>query len=95
MADDTYLTLVTVVCVTEHKRCPTGKISQQQIRVQTERFRMQTLRTPQRRAGCAPEDTLVCVSGNALVLRAERRAGLRAGRRAVSARRETRRSARR
>ena len=76
--------------VIEHKRCPTGKISQHKTRVKTDRFRMQTLHTPQRRAGCAPldasstrlltrrvhvagragcapEDALVCASGDAPV----------------------------
>ena len=41
-------------CVIDHKRCPTGKYHSNKTRVKTVRFRMQTLRTPQRRAGCAP-----------------------------------------
>ena len=64
------------------------------VRVQTDRFRRQTLRTPQRRAGCALEDALVCASGDAPVARREtRRSARRQTRR--SARRETRCSARR
>lgn len=52
-----------------------------QTRVQKNRFRSQTLRTPKRRAVCAPEDARFCAPGARRSARRER-AVLRAGRRA-------------
>ena len=52
-----------------------------QTRVQKNRFRSQTLRTPKRRAVCAPKDARSCAPGARRSARRER-AVLRAGRRA-------------
>ena len=65
-----------------------------QTRVQTDRFRKQTLRTPQRRAVCASEDALSACRETRRSARRETRRSARRETRLV-ARRETRRSARR
>ena len=65
-----------------------------QTRVQTDRFRKQTLRTPQRRTVCAPEDALSACRETSRSARRETRRSARRETRRV-ARRETRRVARR
>ena len=79
----------------ERKRRPTWKITQQPNQSPNRPVQKATLRTPKRRAVCAPEDALVCASVDAPfacreALRAGRRAVLRAVRRAACARKTRR-----
>ena len=78
----------------ERKRRPTKKITQQPNQSPNRPVQKATLRTPTRRAVCAPEDALGCASVDGpFACRGARRSARRKTR--GSARRETRRSARR